>query len=127
ATWNFHGFVTNQELMNQYKILGVNLFMTVSQTEGLPVSVLEAFSCGIPVIATAVGGIPEAVQEEKTGHLLASNPTAIEVANIVSRFWNSSTEVKEKLSGNAYEFWKSDFQAKKNAENFCRTIQRIFK
>ncbi|MEG2929609.1 MAG: glycosyltransferase [Oscillospiraceae bacterium] len=126
VTWTFHGFVENKELMRKYKDLGVNLFITLSQTEGLPISIIEAFSCGVPAIATAVGGIPEIVLEGKTGYLLACNPQVTEVASAIRHFWNLSDNEKMKLSENAYELWQLKFQAEKNAENFCKTIKRIF-
>jgi glycosyltransferase involved in cell wall biosynthesis len=38
-----------------------NAFLHVSFTEGLPQVLLEAFAAGVPVVATAVGGVPDAV------------------------------------------------------------------
>jgi glycosyltransferase involved in cell wall biosynthesis len=43
-----------------------------SYTEGLPNIVMEAASAGVPVVATAVGGTPEAVRDGTTGYLVAS-------------------------------------------------------
>jgi glycosyltransferase involved in cell wall biosynthesis len=46
--------------------------------EGLPLVLLEAMSCGLPVIATTVGGTPEIVQHNKTGILIPPiDPQAI--------------------------------------------------
>jgi len=42
----------------------------VSETEGMSNAILEAMSCGLPVVATAVGGNPELVAHERTGLLV---------------------------------------------------------
>jgi len=44
-------------------------FLTTSQSEGLGSSILDAFASGKPVVATAAGGIPELIQDRKTGLL----------------------------------------------------------
>ncbi len=49
---------------------GADLVVIPSYTEGLPNVALEAAVAGIPVVATAVGGVPEAVLDGQTGHLV---------------------------------------------------------
>lgn len=47
----------------------LDIFLITSKTEGLGTSILDAFACEVPVVATAVGGIPELLENEKSGLL----------------------------------------------------------
>ena len=48
---------------------GLDLFALSSSTEGHPIAVIEAMATGLPVLATKVGGIPEMIEDGKTGFL----------------------------------------------------------
>jgi glycosyltransferase involved in cell wall biosynthesis len=48
----------------------LDLLVLPSFTEGMPNVVLEAFAAGVPVVATAVGGTPELIEEGKSGYLV---------------------------------------------------------
>jgi glycosyltransferase involved in cell wall biosynthesis len=47
-----------------------DVFALASDYEGLPVSVIEAMAAGLPVVATSVGGVPELVEQQRTGLLV---------------------------------------------------------
>lgn len=60
---SFIGYISNKNLLYQ-EIDNSDIFIIASKTEGLPRVVIEVFSRGLPVIGTAVGGIPELVSNE---------------------------------------------------------------
>lgn len=72
---HFIGFLSQPQLRELYA--GCQLFLHPSETppdqnqEGIPNSVLEAMSTGLPVAATRHGGIPEAVEHGRSGYLVA--------------------------------------------------------
>ena len=55
----------------------LDLYVQPSRREGLPLAISEAFDAGLPVVATAVGGMPEVVQHRLTGMLVRSQDPAL--------------------------------------------------
>ena len=68
-SYRFMGHQPNNALLDFYDFNKVDLFINTSSTEGIPVSIMEAQSFGIPVIATDTGAVKEIVVEG-TGSLL---------------------------------------------------------
>jgi N-acetyl-alpha-D-glucosaminyl L-malate synthase BshA len=61
-------FIGNVPLVEEI-LVGADLFLLPSETESFGLAALEALSCEVPVIATAVGGLPEVVREGENGFL----------------------------------------------------------
>jgi glycosyltransferase involved in cell wall biosynthesis len=57
----FTGLLQNQELVDELSLS--DFLVLFSNYENMPVVILEAFACGLPVVATRVGGIPEIVND----------------------------------------------------------------
>ena len=65
---SFAGVVPHSKLVDFYR--EADVFVNASYSEGLPLPILEAMACSLPVVATSVGGIPEAVVPGQTGLLV---------------------------------------------------------
>jgi glycosyltransferase involved in cell wall biosynthesis len=62
-------------------LAAADLLVLSSDHEGLPVAVMEAFALGVPLVSTAVGGIPEAVEHDRQGLLVPpQDPAALAAA-----------------------------------------------
>lgn len=65
----------------EHVLPALDIFVLASSTEGMSNAILEAQSCGLAVVATAVGGNPEVIEHEVTGLLVpASEPEALTAA-----------------------------------------------
>ena len=78
------GFVP-EKLLPLYYNAADYFVIPSSSGEGLPLVLLEAMACGLPVIATTVGGIPEIIKDMKNGVLVPPrNPKTL--AETISKF-----------------------------------------
>lgn len=75
ADVQFIGF-QNQSATVAHYYQAADLYLHAAKTDNFPTTVLEALACGTPVVATAVGGIPEQVKNGETGFLAAPGDPA---------------------------------------------------
>lgn len=113
VSFTFMGFQKNKFIMEYYKQNHIDLFINVSETEGIPVSIMEAISFGIPVIATNVGGVAEIVNE-KTGFLIDKYFDSKVTYQLIENFIEASNEVKTSLKQSSRYFWEQNYNASKN-------------
>ena len=116
-TYDFKGRVSNQQVLDWYAMNNPSAFINLSTTEGVPVSIMEAMSFGIPVIATDVGGTSEIVDSEN-GVLIIQNPSSIEIKTAIEGIRANS---QKRLA--AYHTWEFKYNAAHNYLDFVRKIQ----
>lgn len=122
-SYEMPGFVPVEEIMRFYRENVVDCFLTTSSTEGSPVSVQEAMSFGVPIIATAVGEIPNMI--DGNGILLAENPQPEEVKNAINRLHHFSEDVILQMRKRSRNIWEEKFNAEKNAERFVKALSEV--
>ena len=116
--------VSNEKILEYYSQNYVDLFINVSDNEGIPVSIMEAMSAGIPVVATDVGGTSEIVNE-KNGYLIDVDFDPKKVAEIIDKYLNSSLVAQEEFRYEAYNTWKRNYDAASNYSNFAEIILNL--
>lgn len=123
-TYSFMGYYPNEELLKYYNSNKVDLFINTSSTEGVPVSIMEAQSYGIPVIATDTGGVKELVKEG-TGSLLPVNFNPDDLAKLIEHYSNLTKEESDVIRANAMRNWNSNFNAVSNYKDFIMRVNSI--
>ena len=108
----FRGFLDQQSLNELYAASHIFLHpseLTKAQDqEGIPNSMLEAMATGLPVVATLHGGIPEAVENERTGLLVPERDPEALCAALTGIAQNP--EVLETMGRSASESVRNEFE-----------------
>ncbi len=105
--------------MNYYKENYIDLIMNLSKYEGLPYSLIEAMSFGIPCIATDVGGTNELVNN-KNGLIIPIDYDLNDLAEEISLC--KENEFKNKRH-EAYNTWNKKFNAQINYDKLIRILK----
>lgn len=119
----FRGHVENKTLYEEYEKNQYNLFINVSSSEGIPVSIMEACSFGIPIIATDVGGTKEIVKNGYNGTLLNENFKISELQKCVISYIEMDDKQYESYSLGAYQMWHDNYNAEKNYSDFINFLK----
>ncbi len=118
--WELRGHVGNDEVLRTLDTQHFDLFLNVSEVEGIPVAAMEAASRGVPAAATDVGGNAEVVPEGM-GLLL---PRGVDERRLASFLVDVSRdrELLARASKRAVEIWVSRFSARENYGRFAREV-----
>ena len=112
-----------KELVDYYR--SSDLYLHLANAENFPLSILEAMHCGIPVVASKTGGIPEQIVHEKTGFVLELFKKN-EIINCIERIL-TKTELHESLSNKARKraltYFRKDLMTKTYLKWFEQTVR----
>lgn len=122
VTYRFMGQIPNTEVVEYYKTTRVSLFINVSDIEGIPVSVMEAISCGIPAAARDVGGNREVVVTGRSGYLLSPGDDPAQIGACIARFIREYGELFDRKK--ILEFYDENFNADKNYSAFYDRLDK---
>lgn len=110
------GYTHNNKVLEFYKVNTVDLFINLSSSEGIPVSIMEAISFNIPVLATNVGGSKEIVGENfKTGILVQKDEDIEKIVDIVKQIFKRNDFEPKK-------YWQKHFCSIKNSRKLVKLI-----
>lgn len=120
------GSVENSEIHHYYANNSVDCFVNVSLFEGIPVSIMEALSYGIPVLATNAGGTRELINDSN-GKLIDTN---ISVETLSQKIVDLYEILKNDnqvniIRKNAFNTWKDKCDFLKNSKYYLDVIKRM--
>ncbi|NJP39904.1 glycosyltransferase [Oscillospiraceae bacterium HV4-5-C5C] len=101
----FPGATQHEVLLKYYLDQKPDLFINVSEREGVPVSIMEAMACSIPALATAVGGTPELVRAGEGGWLWPAEVTAARIAKDLLDYAGRPLAWREQIRRQARQRW----------------------
>ena len=122
VTAEFLGQRHNREILDYYKNNPVSVFVNVSSSEGIPVTIMEAYSFGIPAIATDVGGTHEIVSDGGNGFLLRADFSPHELLDRLQQLRSMGDAEYNVLCVNARRTWREKFNAPGNYKRFYEEI-----
>ena len=99
----------------------MDLFINLSTSEGIPVSIMEAYSFGIPAIATNVGGTAELVSN-KNGRLIDVTLDAIAIAKTIEELISLPITEFNLLKKEVYQTIELNFSIEKNYKHFYEMV-----
>lgn len=122
-SFEFIGRLPNSEVRRWYHDHNPSLFLNTSESEGVPVSVMEAMANGIPVVASDVGGTAEIVKPKENGLLIGKQLDVKEVAEAIENFMTMSDEAYTNYATAAYQTWKAQSDSETLYTEFANELR----
>ena len=123
STVTMTGHVDNAALHEWYRTSRPTVFVNASTSEGIPVSIMEAMSYGLPIVATDVGGTKELFTPEMFDGLLPAELDAETLAARVRDLITAPTEDYARWSEASRRTWASTWNADENFRDFAAMLR----
>jgi N-acetyl sugar amidotransferase len=125
--FEFLGNKTKTEVYDLFRANDYHVIINSSESEGLPVSLMEAMSFGVPAIAPCIGGIPEMITHNQNGYILSTVTSPIELATAIRQLSQLDATAYAAMRTNAYNTWHDKFNAEVNYNRFadCLTTDKL--
>ncbi len=121
-SFEFLGEMPNHAIKKYYLDTPVDIFVNTSESEGMPVSIMEAMSAGVPALAPDVGGMASLVSNE-CGALLSPCPDTQEIADAIGRV--VLEDGRHALRMNARKVIEARFSSARNYTDFVSSVLAI--
>lgn len=118
----FTGTISNTDVYHNYITNKYHVFVNVSESEGIPVSIMEAMCFGTPVIATDVGGVSEMINTGENGFLLTENFKADELAHHIRIIRNANRQAYSDMRKSARIMFETKYNAESNYNSFLQEL-----
>lgn len=115
VSYEFLGYMENRQVHQFLADSSIDVFVNCSRTEGVPVSIMEAMSVGLPVIAPRMFGIPELVRDG-CGLLFEQSEDEKNLLEAMKTFAIMCKEEREKMGKTAYMQWQEHFCLQSNLQ-----------
>jgi colanic acid/amylovoran biosynthesis glycosyltransferase len=121
-TFEFPGEMANNVVKKYYRSTPVDVFINTSESEGIPVSIMEAMSAGVPAVAPDVGGISNLVSNQ-CGALLRKSPSSVEIVEAIESV--ALGQKRDVLRINARKKVEESFSSDRNYSDFVARVIAI--
>jgi colanic acid/amylovoran biosynthesis glycosyltransferase len=117
------GAYSNEKVLQEYAEKKYDVFINVSENEGVPVSIMEAMSFGKIIVATNVGGTAEIVENGVNGFLLDKDFTNAQLTSTLTKIALLDPEEFDYMCRQSRRIWEERCNAATNYEEFYQQLE----
>jgi glycosyltransferase involved in cell wall biosynthesis len=99
----------------------LDIMVSASRREGLPIAILEGMASRLPLVATAVGEVPTVIQDGRTGVLVPAEDPELLAAAIIELLRDPAK--RERLGSAARQLVEDEFSAERMTADYLRVYE----